>query len=113
EDDPGVVGQICDQRSRVWLPPLKGGGSKKPDRLSRIEPFAVAPLRGRVEAPDAGEFVAKEFEAQRRLRVRRKQIDNAAALPEVARQLHRLLPRVAMLDEPGEQILDAELAADD
>ncbi len=74
-------------------------------RPFRPVPIAEAALRGRRERADGVDLVAEELQTLRRLGVGRKHVEDAAAATELAGQFDRVGTLVAVIDEPGGQLL--------
>ena len=107
EGDSGAFGQVVAEVAGEF-----GGGFSPERRQVRVVERAERPLRLRRELADRLHLVAEEFEAVRRFRVGRVDVEDAAAPAELRRCLDDFRRLIALRDEPAGQFVGVEDIAD-
>src|SRR4051794_25394137 len=87
---------------------IRAAGRSNLDRLD----IAETALRFRRELANRFDLVAEKFKSIRRFRIRRVNIEDAAALAELAADLDRFHALKALLDEPAHDFFNGSVLAD-
>src|ERR1700751_1876233 len=98
-----------------FLGPVPDRGGQK-QLAARRRPQAVlgrpdAALVGDLEVANLLDRVAEELDPERVLLGRREHVHDAAAHGDLAAAAHQVGPRIADLDQPGEQVVELALLA--